>query len=73
MQAIITEIGNGLPARGDVVRGSDGALYEVGDSIGPINAGGPGDGAWERVELSRIGNECTRRVSECSVRLWEAS
>lgn len=54
-RGVIREAGNGLPGEGDVVMASEGTLYQVGRSLGPIETHGPGRGNTERVELEVIG------------------
>ena len=57
MTGIITECGNGLAVAGETVMNSDGTLYIVGRSRGPIQTGrSPGCGDWEEVELEEIGD-----------------
>lgn len=44
MKAKISERGNGLPTAGDYVAGSDGELYRIESTEGPIHTGSAGCG-----------------------------
>ena len=54
-RGVIRETGNGLPDEGDIVMASEGTLYRIGRSLGPIETHEPGHGDTERVELEDIG------------------
>ena len=85
IRGVIREAGNGLPNEGDVVMASEGTLYRVGRSLGPIVIHEPGQGDTERVELEDIGravddpelccnnpghgNKCTCLISNAGVEI----
>ena len=57
VEIIVTERGNGLPDRGEIVHGPDDIIYKIIDIIGPImTSDRPGRGNQQRYLAEHIGD-----------------